>query len=547
MSNDIDLMAYPKGEFMKRRDVLKGAALAPFSAALLSASRTAQAGSVRTKGTNMAQAKVANTPSRGAGTGKVPGFAEHLVTSDMDGLGPDGKPTGQKMTFTGASKADATAQSAEGQQMKLTKEEQAILDGKEGEEKAKLMKILVAFGNAFGAEKLVELGGAPHSNLYIGAPYMNSMINMLEECADAGLKSYAPYTVNPRPYDVYNVQNNPKDMELIYEGYPLQMKLDYVHSRLGAPDLNYRSCACYLDEIGNAPKPGTYVAWCESSAVNYGNSVLGIRTNRNGAGMDMICAMLKKAPLFGLMTDEGRKAKWLVEVKTSKEPDWGALGTAIGRKCVEDVPYVTGLDKYFEGGKVTADNLHLLKAMGSATASSGAVGLYHVENVTPDAKDKGRDLLGEGYQTYVYDDAEQKRIVGTFQNLWPEKDGDPTAAFVGCPHNTYHELVKWGRLVTEALDKAGKEETAIPVYMFCANKVRDRLIEEDGEMASKMKRAGMHSTNMCAVSYSGMKGFSDRVRGVTNSAKTRNYSTIRYFPDEILVETIVTGKIPKAT
>ena len=547
MSNDIDFMAYPKGEFMKRRDVLKGAALAPFSAALLSASRTAQAGSVRTKGTNMAQAKVANTPSRGAGTGKVPGFAEHLVTSDMDGLGPDGKPTGQKMTFTGASKADATAQSAEGQQMKLTKEEQAILDGKEGEEKAKLMKILVAFGNAFGAEKLVELGGAPHSNLYIGAPYMNSMINMLEECADAGLKSYAPYTVNPRPYDVYNVQNNPKDMELIYEGYPLQMKLDYVHSRLGAPDLNYRSCACYLDEIGNAPKPGTYVAWCESSAVNYGNSVLGIRTNRNGAGMDMICAMLKKAPLFGLMTDEGRKAKWLVEVKTSKEPDWGALGTAIGRKCVEDVPYVTGLDKYFEGGKVTADNLHLLKAMGSATASSGAVGLYHVENVTPDAKDKGRDLLGEGYQTYVYDDAEQKRIVGTFQNLWPEKDGDPTAAFVGCPHNTYHELVKWGRLVTEALDKAGKEETAIPVYMFCANKVRDRLIEEDGELASKMKRAGMHSTNMCAVSYSGMKGFSDRVRGVTNSAKTRNYSTIRYFPDEILVETIVTGKIPKAT
>ncbi|GAG23173.1 unnamed protein product, partial [marine sediment metagenome] len=123
----------------------------------------------------MAQAKVANTPSRGAGTGKVPGFAEHLVTSDMDGLGPDGKPTGQKMTFTGASKAEATAQSAEGQQMKLTKEEQAILDGKEGEEKAKLMKILVAFGNAFGAEKLVELGGAPHSNLYIGAPYMNSM------------------------------------------------------------------------------------------------------------------------------------------------------------------------------------------------------------------------------------------------------------------------------------------------------------------------------------------------------------------------------------
>jgi hypothetical protein len=325
----------------------------------------------------------------------------------------------------------------------------------------------------------------------------------------------------------------------------LQQDLDYVHVRLGAPDLNYRTCACYLDEIGNAPEPGTYVAWAESSAVNYGNSVLGLRTNRNGAGMDLIQAILGKAPLFGLMTDEGRKAKWLVEVKTSKEPDWGVIGTAIGRKCVEDVPYVTGLEKYFKGGKVRADNLHLLKAMGSATASSGAVGLYHVEGVTPDAKEKGRKLLAKGYKTYVIDDKEQARIISTFPNLWPEKNGDPTAALIGCPHNTYHEVVKWGKLVIEALDKAGKKEAAIPVYMFMPNKVRDRAIEEHGELVSQMKRAGMYATNMCSVSYAGMKGFSEQVRGVTNSAKTRNYSTIRYFPDEILVKIIVTGKIPK--
>ena len=429
--------------------------------------------------------------------------------------------------------------------MKLTKEEQAILDGKEGEEKAKLMKILVQFGNTFGAEKLVDLGGAPHSNMFIGAPYMASMIRMLDECAKAGLKSYAPYTVNPRPYDVYKVQNNAKDMEMIYEGYSSQWDLDYVHARLGAPDLNYRTCACYLEEVGNAPEPGTYVAWAESSAVNYGNSALGIRTNRNGAGMDLLQAMLGKAPQFGLMTDEGRKANWLIEVKTSKEPDWGAIGTAIGRKCVEDIPYITGLEKYFEGGKVTADNLHLLKAMGSATASSGAVGLYHVEGVTPDAREKGRDLLVEDYQTYVIDDKEQAQIISTFENLWPDKDADPTAAFIGCPHNSYHEVIKWGKLVTEALDKAGKEDAAIPVYLFTPNLVRDRAIEEHGELISRMKRAGMHATNMCGVSYAGMKGFSERVRGVTNSAKTRNYSTLRYFPDEILVKIIVTGKIPR--
>ena len=137
-------------------------------------------------------------------------------------------------------------------------------------------------------------------------------------------------------------------------------------------------------------------------------------------------------------------------------------------------PGSTGLDKYLKGGKVTADNLHLLKAMGSATASSGAVGLYHVEGVTPDAKEKGKKLLTKGYKTYVIDDKEQARIIGTFPNLWPKKDGDPPAAFIGCPHNTYHEVIKWGKLVTEALDKAGKTEAAIPLYMFRPNKVRNR-------------------------------------------------------------------------
>jgi hypothetical protein len=184
--------------------------------------------------------------------------------------------------------------------------------------------------------------------------------------------------------------------------------------------------------------------------------------------------------------------------------------------------------------------------MGSATASAGAVGLYHVEGVTPDAKEKGRKLLVEGYKTYVIDDREQKRIIDSFPNLWPKKDDDPTAAFIGCPHNTFFEVQKWGKLVTEALDKAGKTEAAIPVYMFMPNPVRDRMIEEHGELTSKMKRAGMHSTNMCGVSCAGMKGFSERVRGITNSAKTRNYSSLRYLPDEILVQAIVTGKIPKS-
>ena len=102
--------------------------------------------------------------------------------------------------------------------MPLTQEEQDIMDGKKGPELAKVMAIVVAHGNAFGAEKLVDLGGAPHCSLYTGTDYMKPMIDLFQECADAGLKTYAPYTVNPRCYDVYNVNNNETDMRVDLRG-----------------------------------------------------------------------------------------------------------------------------------------------------------------------------------------------------------------------------------------------------------------------------------------------------------------------------------------
>jgi predicted aconitase len=473
---------------------------------------------------------------------KVPAYAGKLGISDMTATDADGKPQpGFSHTSSKPQQADPKAP----YQMPLTQEEQDILDGKKGEQMAKVMKIVVALGIVFGAEKLVDLGGAPHCSLYTGTDYMEPMIKLFQECADAGLKTYAPYTVNPRCYDVYNVNNNEIDIELIYEGYRLQRDLDRMHAQLGAPDLNYRSCACYVDEVGNKPDPGTYVAWAESSAINYGNSVLGVRTNRNAGGMELLCGLLGKAPLFGLMTDEGRKANWLVEVKTTEEPDWGVIGTAIGLKVIDGVPFLTGIDQYF-GGEITNENMHLLKKMGSATAASGAVGLYHVEDLTPDAKERGRELLAEGYQTYVIDDAEQARVLGNFPVEWEGRPEKPTVCLIGCPHNTYHEIIWWGKKVTEALEKKGMKTTAIPIKLFCANVVRDHLVEDEPMLVSKMKKAGINFTNMCTVSYAGMKGFSERTFGVTNSPKTRNYyPDVRYLTDSALLETILTGDIPK--
>jgi predicted aconitase len=516
---------------MKRRDFVKAVAAVPAAGALLSSSSLLSAGA--------ASAKAA---AGGSQQQEVPDYAGKLQHSDGTVTDADGKPQmGFAHTSSKAQQADPKAP----YQMPLTKEEQDILDGKKGPELAKVMKIVVAHGNAFGAEKLVDLGGAPHCSLYTGTDYMKPMIDLFQECADAGLKSYVPYTVNPRCYDVYNVNNNPTDMRLIYEGYRYQRDLDWVHAQLGAPDLNFRSCLCYSDEIGNAPSPGTYVAWAESSATNYGNSALGLRTNRNAGGMELLCALLGKAPLFGLMTDEGRMANWLVDVKTSKEPDWGVLGTAIGLKVIDGVPFIAGIDQYL-GTEVSNDNMHLLKKMGSATAAAGAVGLYHVENLTPDAKQKGRKLFQKGYQTYVYDDAEQARVLGNFPVEWEGRPKDPTVCLIGCPHNTYQELLSWGKKVTEALEKRGLKTAAIPTRLFCPFPVRDRLVKEHPILVGKMTEANMRFTNMCSVSYAGMKGFSERIFGVTNSPKTRNYyPSVRYLKDDVLIEVICTGKIPK--
>ena len=157
----------------------------------------------------------------------------------MDGLGPDGKPVpGYKATGTG-SRADAEHDpSKPAHQMALTKEEQDILDGKKGKALAKVMKTVVAFGNAFGAEKLVDLGGAPHSSVFNAPPFMKSIIDVFNECADEGLKSYAPFTVNPRPFDLYNVETEPVEMNMVFEGYPLQPQLDHVLNRIGARGMN---------------------------------------------------------------------------------------------------------------------------------------------------------------------------------------------------------------------------------------------------------------------------------------------------------------------
>ena len=268
------------------------------------------------------------------------------VHCDQFGIDRDGRPIADNLTGTGSDAGLKQHDPEKPHKMTLTQEEQDILDGSQGPVMAKVLMTIVMHGELFGAERLEDCGGAPHSSFYTGSPYIAPMLEIFEEIADAGLKAFAPYTVNPMALDLYTVGQDPVKRQMELEGFPLQGRLIQVHTKLGARPLNTWSCACYLPEVGNTAPPGTAVTWAESSAVNYGNSVLGVRVNRMATGMEVLCAIAGKVPVFGVLTEEGRKAKWHIDVRLSTEPHWGILGGLIGTKVVEQIPYITGIDQW---------------------------------------------------------------------------------------------------------------------------------------------------------------------------------------------------------
>ena len=444
-------------------------------------------------------------------------------------------------TGTGVSKKDAKPSDPQ-PKMKLTAEEQEIYDGKHGEIKQKAMRTIVSYGEWFGAEKLVDLTGPVHMALSWGSGAIAPLLEIYEEIIDAGIKTYKPFSANPMPMDHENLAPAPEKREEFDATYTNQERLIEDLVKLGLIDRDSFSCSSYLPEAGNTPKKGDYLAWTESSAINYSNSVIGSRTNRNSVGMDMLCNILGKAPYFGLMTDEGRKAKWLIDVRTKKRPRSMVLGSAIGLKVLEDIPYIIGVDKFLDE-LPEEQKLAWLKDMGATTASNGAVGLYHVEGATPEAIEKGRDLLVDDYQTYVIDDEELDRIYNSYPNLWPE-GAKPEQVFVGCPHFTVEQLRLSAVKLGEGLKQAGIDKPVLPVYLFAGKKVADAFATRYPKEAKFFEDVGVKIAHNCPVMYMQTPVISDEPI-ITSSNKCRVYSIARFFYDKNLMHIVTTGELPK--
>lgn len=426
--------------------------------------------------------------------------------------------------------------------MKLTEEQLAILNGKEGEIKAKVMETIVRYGDMFEATELVKVThGQGHLVTSFGLQLLTPVYRIMDELINAGLKVEDGFTMDPRPVDFENVKCDLLE-KLIFKKilYGTQGRYEEQLKKLGLKEKDAFSCACYFSEMGNVPKKGDVLSWAESSAVNYANSVLGARCNRNSGIIDIFGSIIGYVPKFGLLTDEGRKATWKVVVKTTKKPIPQILGSAIGMKVMEDVPYVIGLDKWI-GEELNDDVKDYLKDFGAATASNGAVGLYHIDKITPEAKELGEKLLVDNPKEYIIDDEELERVYKSYPVMWKDKNKEGNKAFIGCPHLSLSQLNAWADKIINTLKEKGRKKVAIETVLCTAPQVRAKFVET--EKYKQLYATGARVTCICPLMYTS-NPLTKRHRLMTCSNKLRTYTLARYYKDDELLD-LITGKKAK--
>ncbi len=302
--------------------------------------------------------------------------------------------------------------------MHLTQEEEEMYDGEKGLAVEKCMEILVALGDIYGAEKFVPITSAQIS----GVSYKtigDAGLEFIEELSnDAQVR--VPSTLNPAGVDLQIW----KELGFSEEFTKKQLAIVDAYQKMGVST----TCTCTPYLVGNVPTFGSHIAWSESSAVCYANSVLGARTNREGGPGALSAAICGRTANYGYHLDEGREPNLFVEVETPVEgSDFGAVGYMVGNNIGGGIPYFK-----FESTPTTDQ----LKWLGAALASSGSVALYHVENITPESKWAAKIISDDKIEKLTINraDIDETRI-----KLSTTED-KPDLICVGCPHASLEEI-----------------------------------------------------------------------------------------------------------
>ncbi|MDD4325058.1 MAG: aconitase X catalytic domain-containing protein [Candidatus Bathyarchaeota archaeon] len=396
--------------------------------------------------------------------------------------------------------------------MELTKQEKAMLDGKEGYAVKKSMEILVALGDIFGAEKLIDVGsvqvaGVSYHNLGdAGLDFLNSLAE------DGRVKVLT--TLNPAGMDLENWQQ----LGISPEFAEKQNLVIDAFTRMGI----LVSCTCTPYLIGNVPLYGEHIAWSESSAVTFANSVLGARTNREGGPSALAAAFVGKTPCYGLHLDENRVPDINVQVNAelSRLSDWGALGYAIGKKAENKIPYISGIKK------ATLDEL---KSFGASLVTYGAKPLFYIKDITP-----GAELQQQPKETVTIEKTDLDDAYNKINDQVDEID----FVCVGCPHCSIKEVAEIADLIR------GKKVATGTELWVATSRTTKQLADKHGYTAIIEAAGGKFACDTC-MAVAPLKG---RFKALaTTSAKGCFYSRQNLMKTKMgsmkeCVDAAVTGK-----
>lgn len=403
-----------------------------------------------------------------------------------------------------------------GADLTLTAEERAMLAGEAGPGVQRAMEIVVALGRIYCAADLVPVASVQVS----GVSYKNlgeAGLQFLQEWASEGARTRVPATLNPAGMDLVAWRELGFDEEFARR----QVAVVEAYVALGVEPA--ATCAPYL--IGGVPERGQHLAWAESSAVSYANSILGARTNREGGPSALAAAIAGRTARYGLHLDEGRRATAVVDVRCPlrSEADLGALGYLVGRQVGNGVPLLRGVR---HAGLA-------LRSLGAAMAASGAVALYHVEGVTPEAKDGV--ALAAGARELAVDD-----LAPAYHALnGPAEQIDLVS--LGCPHASLAEI----EAVAGYLD--GRRLAAA---LWITTSRATRQAAEQAGLVARIEAAGgrvVADTCMVVAPVAGL-GFQSMA---TNSAKMAFYApshsglSVRFGPAEQCLEAALVGRWPE--
>ncbi len=329
--------------------------------------------------------------------------------------------------------------------MRLTDEEQSMLDGRQGPAVQKAIEIVVALGKIYGADDLVPVSSAQVS----GVSYKNlgqAGLEFLSEWAAQGARVRVPTTLNPAGLDLEHWQ------ELGFEPGFAERQARVIEAFVAMGIEPTCTCTPYL--VGNLPAPGEHVAWAESSAVSFANSALGARTNREGGPSALAAAIAGRTARYGLHLPQNRRAGLVVELDcpVASLSDFGALGTMVGKLARNRVPYLRGLR--MPSGQ-TSDSL---KALGASMAASGAVALYHVEGVTPES-DRPDVVASDAERVSI------ESLAPGYAALDQGADDVIDVVWFGCPHASLEELEQIVRML-------GGRRCKVPLWVTMARRLR---------------------------------------------------------------------------